>query len=270
MRVLFIGATGLVGSHVAPFLKDRFELTLAALNAGEVAGLPVSPVNICNWEEIAAFIAAGSAGSPFDAVIYCATADYQGVRKAPRSQRHAYYENCIEVNMRGAYHVYEASWRANVARVVHIGSMTSFLGEPKYAVLDSSAVDRPRDLYAASKVFGEQVGRSYVFPGAGHLLRPGGTELPMQVLCLRLGQPYESLAAWQRSPKTCREAVWMEDIARAMERALLTPVQYGVYPIVSQVENPWVDPELYAELGYQPAWRFFPDGSVQREIPLTE
>ena len=60
MKVLFIGATGLIGSHVIPFLKDEFELTLAAINGGTIDGIDVSTVDICDWQSIESFIKNGT------------------------------------------------------------------------------------------------------------------------------------------------------------------------------------------------------------------
>jgi uronate dehydrogenase len=256
MNVLFIGATGRVGSHVVPFLKPQFDLTLAAYGAGEVAGLPVVAADICDWEATVALIKAGTAnGAPFDAVVYCATADYRGVHKRDAEARRQYFERCIEVNARGAYHVFEAAHRADVPRVVHVGSLTAVLGAPRYEYIDTDTPDRPSDLYAATKIFGENVGRSYAFwprhfaPGSSRI------KAPMQVICLRLGHPFESEAQWRASRfGSSQVAVSMEDIARALERALLSEVRYGVYPVVSQVDDTYIDPALYAELGYEPAW----------------
>jgi len=71
MKVLFIGATGLVGSHVVPFLKDKFELSLAALNGDNIADMEVAAVNICDWNAIKTFIEKGALGGmPYDAVVY--------------------------------------------------------------------------------------------------------------------------------------------------------------------------------------------------------
>jgi hypothetical protein len=85
----------------------------------------------------------------------------------------------------------------------------------------------------------------------------------MQVVCLRLGHPFISEAHWRESRhKATDVAVFIEDIARAMERALLVDVRYGIYPIVSLKDDPWVDPALYAELGYQPRWKVTGDGWI--------
>lgn len=250
MKVLFIGATGWVGSHVVPFLQPQFELTLAAHSSDKVAGLPVCAVDICDWETTAALVKSGTAnGRPFDAVVYCATADYRGVQWQDADGARQYFERCIEVNVRGTYHVFEAAYQAGISRVIHIGSLTAMLGMPQYEYINAATHDRPADLYAATKIFGENVGRSYAFPPPGM----ENVRRPMQVICLRLGHPFSSEQQWRCSRHCCsRIGVCMEDIASAIDKALLSEVRYGVYPVVSQVDDTYIDPGLYAELGYEP------------------
>jgi len=265
MKVLFIGATGLVGSHVVPFLKDEFDLSLAAYTSGTVEGMNVTAVDICDWEAIESFIKNGTSdGEKFDAVVYCATANYRENNHRDPEGRRLYYENCIEVNVRGAYHVFEAAWRAKIPKVVHIGSTTSQMGRPQRETIGAEVINQANDLYAASKIFGEQVGRSYVFPPFGKGESRERETQTMQVLCLRLGQPFTSKEQWARSPhKGTRQAVFVGDIAGAIACALRSEVSYGVYPIISAVNDPWVLPEAYAELGYSPHWKFTEEGLIE-------
>src|SRR5690606_18757307 len=224
MKVLFIGATGLVGSYTVPLLKDHFTLTLAALNSGHLAGLPVRAIDICDWDATASFIKNGADGQRFDAVVYCATADYHQVKMHDAEARRLYYESCIEVNARGAYHVFEAAWRAGVSRVVFIGSMTAVLGQPRYTFIDAHTPDRCNDLYAATKILSEQIGHYYS-------LRPTPAGSRMQVLCLRLAQPTAAhepgTQRWIQSAADCAMAADMRDIASAIACALQTDVPYG-------------------------------------------
>lgn len=262
MKVLFIGATGLVGSHVVPFLKDDFDLSLAAYSSGSVEGIDVTAVDICDWEAIETLIKNGTSdGDKFDAVVYCATANYREHKHGDAEGRRLYYENCIEVNVRGSYHVFEAAWRAEIPKVVHIGSTTSQMGRPRVEKVDAEVINQANDLYAASKIFGEQVGRSYVFRPYGKTESREGEAQTMQVLCLRLGQPFTSSEQWENSHyRGTRQAAYVGDIAGAIACALRSEVPYGVYPIVSEVDNPWILPEAYAELGYTPHWKFTQEG----------
>jgi len=264
MKVLFIGASGLVGSHTAPLLATKFDITLTGLNDGQLAGLPVHHLDICDWNSTASFLHQGAAGSgPFDAVIYCATANYHYIKMGDEEERRLYYERCIEVNARGAYHVFEAAWRAGVTRVVHIGSMTSLLGYPRYDHIDLETRDRPNDLYAATKIFGEHVGRSYAF-------RNPSSRPPMKVLCLRLAQPTAAAdpetQRWIIKTRHTAMAADMRDIALAMECGLTTDIRYGVYPVVSGTDEPYVDPATYAEIGYVPQWKYVLTDDKQVQI----
>lgn len=260
MKVLFIGATGLVGSHAVSILKDSFDITPAALGGGEVAGMPVLDIDIVDWNLINSTIQNGTAnGGKYDAVVYCATADFHHLDRSDPESMHSYYENCIEVNARGAYHVFEAAWRAGVSRVVHIGSMTAMLGQPRYDYIDVGTPDRPNDLYASTKIFGENVGRSYAFG------RPNSGK-SMKVLCLRLAQPSVEdkprTLRWIHSKSDCGWAADVRDIASAIKCCLTTDLQYGVYPVVSIADKEFIAAALYEELGYKPQWKYDFDDEV--------
>jgi nucleoside-diphosphate-sugar epimerase len=257
MNVLFVGATGIVGRQVVPVLKEHHNLTLAALGRGETAGLPVVDIDITDFEAVEALIAAGTAdGEPFDAVVNCAIADHsKRDMKNPDVKLH-YFEHCIEVNARGAYHLYEASARAQVQRVVYISSLTAVLGPPRRTVIDESTRDQPNDVYAACKVFGEHVGRYYAY-------RPEAEGRSLRVFGLRLGQPYKSFDhrddEWTHRRRRGLPT-HADDIAQAILRSLEIDIQYGVYPIVSASDTPMIDPKAYAELGYKPGWIFTSEG----------
>jgi len=264
-KVLYVGATGNVGSYVAPILKDKYNLTLTGLGGGEVAGLPVADLDIADWQAVEELVLAGAAdGSPFDAIVNCAIADPRNRDMKNPEERRKYYELCIEVNARGAYHLYEAAARAKIPRVVYVGSLTAVLGHPRYPVLDEESVDRPANVYAACKIFGEHAGRAYAYNELN-----GATG--MQVICLRLGQPYPSDfyttrdSEWLKTSDGRALAADVRDIAVAIDCALETDVHYGVYSIVSGSDEPYVSPALYRELGYNPRWKFTRDGLLQAE-----
>lgn len=271
MHVLFIGATGLVGSHTAPRLAQKFDLTLTGIKSDQLEGMEVLPLDITNWEAVETLIGSGASnGNPFDAVIYCATADYHNTNMREPEARHHYYEKCIDVNMYGIYHVFEAAWRARVPRIVNVSSMTAVMGQPRYEYIDKNTPNRANDLYAATKIFGEDVGYSYAFRAAQF----GETDQIMRVLSLRLGQPYIDEEHWlagilrwrqwrekhnikrRKRHRHIRLQTHLDDVAQAMECALSVDVRYGIYPIISEVEDSAIDPHVWDELGYKPRWRF--------------
>jgi nucleoside-diphosphate-sugar epimerase len=262
MNILFIGADGTVGRQVAPILKQRFNLTLAALDSGEVAGLPVTAVDITDMAALEAVVNAGTAqGKPFDAIVNCAIADYRDPARYSHEGRHVYTESCIEINARGAYHVFEAAARAEVPRVVYISSMTAVLGPPLLKVIDKTTRDQPNSMYAVCKMFGEHTGRYYAY-------RPAEEGAQVQAICLRLGQPYKSFLeiddTWPTNPERYL-VTHADDIAHAIGRSLEVDLQFGVFTIVSQSDLPFVDPKVNAELGYKPRWNFTAEGILPIE-----
>jgi nucleoside-diphosphate-sugar epimerase len=252
MNILFIGATGLVGSNVTPILQREHQVTLAALGGGEINGSHVFNLDISDIESTKSVVRAGARGGrPFDAIVNCAIAARVGPYRTNPSDRHNYAESCIDVNARGAYHIYEAAARAGVQRVIYISSLTAVLGPPRHDMINTETHDRPRDVYAACKVFGEHVGRYYAYRTA----QEGNS---LQVVCLRLGQPY----AGGETPKDVwteprrRLAVHTDDVAQAISLALNLPIQFATFPVVSDCDPVFIDPATYVNLGYVPQWCF--------------
>lgn len=250
MKVAFIGATGRVGHQVVPFLARDFELTLYGLQAGsaELNG-QTQPIHAL---DITDFAACMEAIAGVDAVVNCAINDPSGFNRKSPDEYLDYNEGCIEVNARGAYHLYEAAARCGVRDFVFISSLTTLLGLPERKHLDENSAVQPVNVYACTKLFGDQVGQMYASRGE------------LRVKSLRLGQPYRSDSRyddqWPYGTSRARGVnVAAEDIARSIKAALTSPqVNYGVYPIVSRSDNGWIDPDSAREIGYEPIYNFQP------------
>jgi uronate dehydrogenase len=253
VRVLFVGATGAVGRLVVPLLADRFDLTLAGRTPADIGGLPFRAGDISRFEECETMVAG------MDAIVNCAIARYARVsgdhpNPAIRQSPSEYDEDMIEVNVRGAYHLYEAAYQAGVRRVVYIGSMTVWMGDPRLDQVEANTPPQPRGLYGCTKLFGDILGRDYA------------TSRGMQVLCLHIGQPYPLGMPQERnnltSPHLRGVMVAIDDIAEAISCALTadTP-RYGSYPIVSTSDAEWVDASIAEEIGWRSRWRFTQDGA---------
>ncbi len=253
-RVLFIGATGVVGSQVVPLLAREFELSPAAFGGGRVEQLEVAHCDITDFEATQALLRS----APFEAVVNCAVADHRGARFDDPEARRTYFERCLDINARGAYYVFEAAARAGVPACVFVSSLTAVMGEPRYSHVPADAPPRPRDLYSCTKLFGEQLGATYAHRAHD----------PLRVLCLRLGQPYpafvESDENWNQNAFSRSMMVHHEDIAAAITRALHSSRRYGVYPILSRSDGAWIDQSRCQEIDYAPQWTFSADGSLTR------
>lgn len=258
-RVLFLGATGVIGRRIVPLLADRFSLILAAREAGAVGGLPVAPVDIRDFEQTLAVM------EGMDAVVNAAIespyrADGSYWNPSDPDERLAYNEGGVEVNVRGAYHLYEAAARAGVGKFVFVSSMTVVLGKPAYETIGPNTPPRPREFYACTKLFGEQLGQVYA------------AEYPMSVLCLRLGQPYPidhpDEREWLQDPRGRGLFVAIEDIAQAVTGALTSAnaPKFAAVPIVSDSDSAWVDVSPAREaIGYAPRFRFSANGMTPKQ-----
>ncbi len=251
MRVLLVGASGHVGRGVVPLLMSGLDLRLAALDTGEVAGLPVAQLDLRQPEKIAPFL------EGVDAVINLAIQNWEVFQKAHGGKPGmedsdlGYRDGCIDVNIRGAHHLYEAALQAGVKRFIFISSMTAVMGglEPLEPIPLRGAV-APLNFYACTKLFGEQLGMFYAEQG-------------LPVVCLRLGQPYPlpGHELHLKSERVRKILISFPDAARAIRCALAADsVEYGVYPVVSHSDATLPDTAAVAEIGYEPESFFTAQG----------
>jgi uronate dehydrogenase len=147
------------------------------------------------------------------------------------------FEQILEANIRGVFHIYEGARRHGVRRVVFSSSnhVTGFHGVDE--VLDSDAPRRPDGYYGLSKSFGEDLSRLY-FDRYG-----------IETVCLRIGSCYPQpkdqrmLVTWQ-SP---------DDLVELVRTSLFAPrVDHTVVYGVSKNPRLWWDNKNAAHLGYEP------------------
>lgn len=260
MRVLFVGATGVIGRQVVPLLVEKFDIKPAARESATVAGLEVTPCDITDFAQALPLM------EGVDAVVNCAIesplrGDGKLIDAKTPDRFMAYNEGGIEVNVRGAYHLYEAAARCGVGKFVFISSMTAVLGQPKYKHVPRDAAPRPRNFYACTKLFGENLGSVYAHDA----------KRPMRVLALRLGQPYPSLSdfdkRWHKTSGGRSLMVAVQDVAQAMECALRADVSFGVYPILSRSDAVWADTSAADDIGYAPRFAFTAEGLKEIAAP---
>lgn len=180
-----------------------------------------------------------------------------------------YDQKMLKVNMVSTFHLLEAAVRTGIRRVVYASSLTIHLGERKKLHYAESDMPEPANLYACTKLFGEQLGGFYE--------RNHGLE----VLSLRIGQPFpighvhDSL--WRRNRRARSTFVAVEDVTRAFRCAVETPIKSGIFNIVSASDNPRFDLSASRRIGYRPTayfsgegLSFHPDGNTPvSDMPLT-
>ena len=184
-RVLVTGLGGAVGAGVRPALEERYEL--AALSRGGVEGIPPGR----NFRgDIADLDAIAPAFEGVDSVVHLAA---YGAVNSPHSMVDAPWEEIARNNIVGTRNVFEAARQAGVRRIVFASSgatVGGYQNDSPYAEIASGEYDRlpaewrmlrtsdeprPTNLYAVSKLFGEDLARFYV------------ETTPLSILCLRIG-----------------------------------------------------------------------------------
>jgi len=236
-RVLVTGLGGAVGAAIRPALEERYEVV--ALSRGGVEGLPPErnvKADIAVLEEIEA------AFEGVDTVVHLAA--YGGVN-SPRGMWEAPWEEILRNNISGTRNVFEASLRAGVRRVVFASSgatMSGYQSVSPYAEITRGEYDRvpsewrmlrpgdeprPLNLYAVSKLFGEDLARLYV----------GTTDL--SIICLRIGACSASGRPREGDPWNQAIFVSHRDVTDLIVRSIEAPedVRFDIFFGIS--DNRW-------------------------------
>ncbi len=257
LKVLIIGAAGNIGSKISLLFPESFELHLADRHAGEIEGRPVKALDITDYDAVLA------AMQGMDAVVNLAIASSREIVTdiplfdSDQGEEYLRFNQVtIDVNVRGAYNIFEAARAAGVKRVVYASSLTVYLGQPAYPEFNDDLPPRPANFYAVTKLFGEQLGEFFS--------RRHG----LQTICLRFGTPHpqpevDKYEQWLKAPVGRRTFVTYADLARAVQCALTTNgPSFGAYTIVSATDNNAFDLSKGVEIGWQPGDYCHADGSV--------
>ena len=147
------------------------------------------------------------------------------------------FEQILEANIKGVFHVYEAARRHGVKRVI-FASSNHVIGFYKQGeVIDGNCVKRPDSYYGLSKSFGEDLSRFY-FDRYG-----------IETACLRIGSSFPE-AKDRRMLVT-----WLSyrDLTELIRCCLFAPqlghtIVYGA----SDNKDKWWDNSAAAHLGFKP------------------
>lgn len=215
-NVVVTGGSGRVGSYVLRELVSQFDVTNADLVAGRVDTRYVE-ADVMQLDSLRqAFRGA-------DAVVHLAAIDYDWKAAA---------EKCIDVNVRGTWHVLQAAAEAGVRKVVLCSSISACgVSEmrpdwrPQSLQVDERHECRPVQAYSVSKLMMERMGLSFVH----------GSN--MDVICLRplavvMQESFADYVRFVEAP----ERHWLfyyvtaADVARGFRAALeLEGLRYGVF-----------------------------------------
>lgn len=192
-------------------------------------------------------VAAMAPAGPREEVVPCDLADKAAVDALVRgcdavvhlggvSTEHA-FEDIVDANIKGVFHLYEGARRHGVKRVVFASSNHVVGFHKQGEVLGTDCERRPDGYYGLSKSFGEDLSRFY-FDRYG-----------IETACLRIGSSFPE-------PKDRRMLItWMSyrDLTELVRCCLFAPtlghtIVYGV----SDNRDKWWDNAGAAHLGFKP------------------
>jgi uronate dehydrogenase len=223
--VLITGAAGSVGG----MLRLRLARPGRTLRLLDLAGVEAGPGEESVAGSVTDLAQMERACAGVDAVVHLAGISTE----AP-------WAKILEVNINGAYTVFEAARRAGVPRVVFASSnhAVGFHTPEDYPLSEDTTI-APDTYYGVSKVAGEALGSLY------------HSRYGLDVICVRILTCYETL------PNPRALATWLspDDAGRLFEACLTAPnpgyrVVYGVSANTRGGES-WVSLDSARELGYE-------------------
>ena len=220
----------------------RLLLTGAAGALGKVLRQRLKPhAEVMRLSDVAPMAEAG----PGEEVVPCNLADKAGVDRLVRGcdavvhlggvSVERPFEEILEANIKGIFHLYEGARRHGVRRVV-FASSNHVIGFHKQGdMLDADCAHRPDGYYGLSKAYGEDLSRFY-FDRYG-----------IETACLRIGSSFPE-------PRDRRMLItWLSyrDLAELVRCCLFAPrlghtIVYGV----SDNRDKWWDNSMAAHLGF--------------------
>ncbi|OUM00661.1 NAD-dependent epimerase/dehydratase family protein [Variovorax sp. JS1663] len=223
-RLLLTGAAGGLGKvlreSLRPYARTLRVSDIAALPPATGAHEEVLPCDLADKAAVDALVAG------CDAIVHLGGVSVERP-----------FEEILEANIKGVFHLYEGARRHGVKRVV-FASSNHVIGFYKQSeTIDAHAARRPDGYYGLSKSFGEDVAQFY-FDRWG-----------IETVSIRIGSSFPEPAN-RRMMST-----WLSyrDLTSLIEKSLFTPgVKHTVVFGASANRDLWWDNSAAAHLGFVP------------------
>jgi uronate dehydrogenase len=221
--VLITGAAGRIGTVLRDGLGQRVATRLLDIRPMQCRpGEDVVVADIRRPDELAAAMAGCTA------VVHLAGIPTE-----------AGFEELLDTNIRGTYQVLEAARASDTCRRVVLGSTNHVTGfYPSDVTITPQMPPRPDGLYAASKAYGEVLGRLY------------HEKHGLEVVAIRIG----SFAERPTSPRHAHTWISPRDMVQLVWRCLEMP-DLGWLVVYGTSANPrryWDEGDAWQRIGYVP------------------
>ena len=223
-RLLLTGAAGGLGQ----VLRQRLRGLAPVLRVSDIAGMgaPLDAQEEVNTCDLADKQAVDAMVAGCDAIVHLGGVSVERP-----------FEEVLEANIKGIFHLYEAARRHAVKRIVFASSNHVIGFYQQSEKIDANARRRPDGYYGLSKSFGEDMA-SFYFDRYG-----------IETVSLRIGSSFPA-------PKDRRMMhSWLsyDDLVQLVEKSLFTPkVGHTVVYGASANRDLWWDNHAAAHLGFVP------------------
>ena len=223
-RLLLTGAAGGLGQ----VLRQRLRGLAPVLRVSDIAGMgaPLDAQEEVNTCDLADKQAVDAMVAGCDAIVHLGGVSVERP-----------FEEVLEANIKGIFHLYEAARRHGVKRIVFASSNHVIGFYQQSEKIDANARRRPDGYYGLSKSFGEDMA-SFYFDRYG-----------IETVSIRIGSSFPA-------PKDRRMMhSWLsyDDLVQLVEKSLFTPnVGHTVVYGASANRHLWWDNHAAAHLGFVP------------------
>ena len=147
------------------------------------------------------------------------------------------FEEILEANIKGVFHIYEAARKHNIKRVIFASSNHVIGFYKQTETIDAAVARRPDSYYGLSKSYGEDMA-SFYFDRYG-----------IETVSIRIGSSFPE----PLNRRMMATYLSYRDLTQLIERSLFTPnVRHTVVYGVSANRDVWWDNHMAAHLGYEP------------------
>lgn len=221
-RILLTGAAGGIGTVLRESLKPYAQvLRLSDIKELDGAPQPTEEQVVC---DLADKQAVDELVKGCDAIVH------MGGISVEQS-----FEDVLDANIKGVYHIYEAARRHNVKRVVFASSVHAIGFYKQSEVIDASVPRRPDGYYGLSKAYGEETANFYFH-------RYG-----IETVSIRIGSCFPV----PKDRRMMHSWISGRDLTELIRCALYTPeVGHTIVYGMSNNKKVWWDNRLAAHLNY--------------------
>ena len=222
-RILLTGAAGGLGRVLRETLKPMTRILRVSdiQSLGEAAeGEELHPCNLADRQAVD------------DMVQGCDAIVHMGGVSVERP-----FEEILEGNIKGIFHIYEAARRHGVRRVIFASSNHAVGFYPQSQTIDASLPTKPDGYYGLSKAYGENMASFY------------HDRYGIETLTIRIGSCFPE-------PQDRRQMqIWLSyrDLTQLIGCGLFTPdIGHTIVFGMSDNQHAWWDNRLAEHLGYKP------------------